>query len=101
MAMRITLKTAGILPAFRTAGILPALLFVLFSSTIVSAEDWPQWRGPNRDGISKETGILKTWPPAGPKVLWKAPLGLGYSSITVSQGRVYTLASIRDSEYAI
>src|SRR4051812_47288887 len=35
--------------------------------------DWPQWRGPNRDGVSTETGLLETWPEAGPKVLWRQP----------------------------
>ena len=50
-------------------------LIVLFAVTAMGA-DWPQWRGPNRDGISKETGLLKEWPKAGPKLLWKAE-GLG------------------------
>jgi outer membrane protein assembly factor BamB len=53
--------------------------------------DWPQWRGPNRDGISKESGLLKIWPAEGPKVLWRAPSGEGYSAISVSNGRAYTM----------
>lgn len=52
--------------------------------------DWPQYRGPRRDGISAETGLLKTWPAGGPKVLWKVPSGEGYSGITVAGGRLYT-----------
>ena len=42
------------------------------------ATEWPQWRGPNRDGVSGEVGILKEWSPNGPKVLWKIPLGEGF-----------------------
>jgi outer membrane protein assembly factor BamB len=54
--------------------------------------DWPQWRGPNRDGISPETGLLQKWPKAGPALAWKATnLGTGYSSVSVAAGRVYTM----------
>jgi outer membrane protein assembly factor BamB len=53
--------------------------------------DWPQWRGPNRDGISTETGLLTTWPPTGPRVLWKVAGGPGHSSFAVADGRVCTL----------
>lgn len=53
--------------------------------------DWPQWRGPDRTGISKETGLLKEWPKQGPKILWKIEnLGAAYSSVTVCRGRVFT-----------
>ena len=46
-----------------------------------SAADWPQWRGPQRDGISQETGLLKEWPKAGPKLLWTVDkAGSGYST---------------------
>jgi outer membrane protein assembly factor BamB len=52
--------------------------------------DWPCWRGPQHDGISRETGLLKTWPAAGPPVIWKAALSGGYSGIAVAQGRLFT-----------
>ena len=55
--------------------------------------DWPQWRGPRRNGISSETGWLTTWPKGGPKRLWKASVGVGYSSVAVSRGRVYTMGN--------
>ena len=74
---------------------------ILLFSNLIHAADWPQWRGLNRDGISRETGLLKTWPATGPKVIWKAPLGNGYSAIAVSQGRVYTMASVGKDEFAI
>ena len=58
-----------------------ALLFVSALGASATAADWPQWRGPNRDGISKETGLLKEWPSAGPKLLWQSKeLGQGYGS---------------------
>lgn len=56
----------------------------------VASADWPQFRGPNRDGISQEPGVLRAWPGSGPKVLWKVPAGEGYSQIVVSKGRLYT-----------
>jgi outer membrane protein assembly factor BamB len=56
----------------------------------VQAADWPQWRGPNRDGHSKDTGLLKEWPESGPPLRWKrTDIGPGYSSPTVAGGRVY------------
>ena len=52
--------------------------------------DWPQWRGPNRDGVSKETGLLKQWPRTGPAVAWTAAnLGNGFGSVAVHGDRVY------------
>jgi outer membrane protein assembly factor BamB len=53
--------------------------------------EWPQWRGPGRDGISRETGIRTDWNANPPKVVWKQPLGRGFSSIAVSHGRLYTM----------
>src|SRR5688572_9211018 len=58
-------------------------------TTMPSAvEDWPKWRGPRGDGISRET-IADKWPEGGPKVLWSADVGLGYSSPIAHQGRIY------------
>jgi outer membrane protein assembly factor BamB len=53
------------------------------------AADWPQFRGPNRDGISTETGLLRAWPEGGPKVLWSTPVGQGYAAAAIHGGRVY------------
>ncbi|HEY3174271.1 MAG TPA: PQQ-binding-like beta-propeller repeat protein [Candidatus Polarisedimenticolia bacterium] len=79
--------------------ILAALAILALSGTGAAAGDWPQYRGPSRDGISTETGILKAWPDAGPKVLWRAPLGDGYSGISVVGGRGYTMFSRDDGEF--
>ena len=61
------------------------------------AADWPQWRGPNRDGISSET-VSAAWPAEGPKVLWRAAVGTGFSSISVSHGRVYTMGNTNNED---
>lgn len=70
---------------------LPPLLAVA-----AQAEDWPQWRGPNRDGVWNETGLLETFPPDGLKVRWRTPVGPGFSSPVVAQGHVYITDSQLD-----
>ena len=66
-----------------------------------AAPDWPQWRGPCRDGISAETGLLQAWPEGGPKLLWKASgIGKGYSSPIVAGDSVYVTGD-QDKELAI
>jgi outer membrane protein assembly factor BamB len=70
------------------AGFVLAPLAVLFAC-VASAADWPQFRGPNRDGISTETGLLRAWPPGGPKVLWSTTVGQGYAAAAIHSGRVY------------
>jgi outer membrane protein assembly factor BamB len=59
-----------------------------------NSNNWPQWRGPNRDGLSLEVGLLHSWPEAGPKVLWEVPVGRGLSSVAVAAGRVYTMMQV-------
>jgi outer membrane protein assembly factor BamB len=53
--------------------------------------DWPQWLGPERDGVWRETGLIERFPASGPKVLWRAPLGTGYSGPAVAGERVYVM----------
>lgn len=79
---------------------LSVLLIVLFASVAISA-DWYQWRGPDRDGLSKETGLLKKWPEAGPPLAWKATgLGKGFSGISISSNRIYTMGDKGSNSYA-
>src|SRR5688500_1843215 len=60
-----------------------ASVVLLLASTAL-ADDWPQWRGPGRDGISKETGLAKQWPADGPKLLWQVKdIGQGYGAPAV------------------
>jgi outer membrane protein assembly factor BamB len=64
---------------------------------ISAGHTWYQWRGPNRDGKSCETGLLKTWPEGGPKMLWSVEgLGDGFSSISISDGLIFTAGKFDD-----
>src|SRR5439155_25837469 len=66
-----------------------ALGLSLLLSIPLWAKDWPQWRGPNRDGVWNESGLLKSFPAEGLKVRWRVPVGPGWSSPVVVRGRVY------------
>jgi outer membrane protein assembly factor BamB len=85
--------------------VLTALVLLVLCSTESAAQaggEWPQWRGPNRDGVSKETGLLKQWPESGPPLAWKATgAGRGYSSMSVSKGRLYTMGLRGEREFVI
>jgi outer membrane protein assembly factor BamB len=74
---------------------------ILATSALLSltcpGADWPQWRGLQRNAISSEK-IATGWPAAGPKVLWRATVGTGFSSITVSEGRAYTMGNTADQD---
>ena len=76
------------------------LALCCFASLAVGA-DWPQFRGPNRDGVSPEAAVLKSWPASGPKVLWTAPVGEGYSQVVSVKGRLYTLAQQGEDQVAL
>ena len=85
--------------AFATAILFVALPAVVSNRT---ADDWPQWRGPNRDGRSAETGLLKDWPAGGPPLAWRTTgAGEGYSSFATSQGRLFTLGARGGTEYVV
>lgn len=71
-----------------------ALAFPASVASLASAADWPGWRGPGRDGQSKETGLLREWPKEGPKLLWQVThLGGGYSTPSVLGDRIYIIDS--------
>ncbi|MDA0285575.1 MAG: EF-hand domain-containing protein, partial [Planctomycetota bacterium] len=82
---------------------LPALPAVETVAQVPSGPgDWPQWRGPNRDGISSDTGLLKEWPENGPKLAWQVDsVGVGYSSLVVKDGRVFTQGDLDGVEHVI
>src|SRR5262249_6761087 len=80
--MRTMSKSTGLA---RAAG----LALALGLPVAVRADDWPQWRGPNRDGIWREAGILESIPRDGLKIRWRARIGAGYSGPVVARGRVY------------
>jgi outer membrane protein assembly factor BamB len=75
----------------------PAIL----AAPAATGGDWPRYRGPKGDGVSHETGLLKTWPAGGPRVLWRAKLGTGYSGMAVMNGRLFTLFGSGGKELAV
>lgn len=84
--------------------ILISVILAAPSSAQVPAEpgEWPQWRGPNADGVSTETGLLREWPADGPAVLWQVDsVGVGYSSLAVSGGRIFTLGDLNGIEHIL
>ena len=75
---------------------------VAFAPVPASAGDWPQWRGPNRDGIGQESGLLREWPKDGPKVLWQIDsVGVGYSSMSLKDGRLFTQGDLDGVEHVL
>jgi outer membrane protein assembly factor BamB len=78
------------------------LFFILaaagFLAPFVRADDWVQWRGPARNGISQERGWLDSFPQQGPPIAWKANVGLGFSSFVVANGRAYTAGHAKETD---
>jgi len=72
---------------------------VVLTALSSHAADWPRWRGPAGNGISSET--VEAWPANGPRKLWQAEVGIGFSSISVAQGRVYTMGFTAPSDVVI
>ena len=86
----------------RKCWLLMGATFLLAGAAAAFADDWPQWRGPDRTDISKETGLLKEWPKGGPKLLWKYDkAGLGFSSFAIVGDVLYTMGARDEQEYAI
>lgn len=74
------------------------LITVLLSTSGLPADDWSQWRGANRDGVWRETGIVKAIPHSGLQVRWRAKVGRGYSGPVVAKGRVYVTDQVFNPE---
>jgi outer membrane protein assembly factor BamB len=84
----LTFGAAAVALSFQPAGAAPG--------------DWPQWRGPNRNGISPETGLLKDWPQGGPRLVWKATgIGNGYSTVSAVGQRLYTTGDRGDANFVL
>lgn len=82
--------------------LLSCLAGVLGLSVTTTAADWPQWRGPDRTGISGDKGLLQEWPTDGPKLAWKiTDLGTGYSSPIVVKGMVYIQTTRKGEEFVV
>ena len=78
---------------------LAVLALITLGTFNSSGSDWPCWRGPDRNGISSETGWQAQWPAEGPKRLWKASVGTGFSSFSVSDGRVFTMGNSNNTDW--
>jgi len=73
------------------------VLVVAVSGSVCVCDDWPQWRGVNRDGQSAETGLLDAWPDGGPEMIWFAEgLGSGYASTSIADGMIFTTGQVGD-----
>jgi outer membrane protein assembly factor BamB len=81
----------------RTLPFVTLILFGLLAAAVpVSADDWPQWRGPQRDGVWREEGVVEQFPPEGPPVRWRTPVGAGFSGPAVAGGRVFLMDRVVD-----
>jgi outer membrane protein assembly factor BamB len=79
-----------------------AVAVSLAFAAVVGAAAWPQWRGPDRTGVSKETGLLKSWPKNGPPLLWTyKDTGIGYSGPAIVGNRLYTMGARNEVTYII
>ena len=86
----------------RPTSLVSAAVLICVSLQTIWADDWPQWRGPQREGISRESGLVKEWPKDGPPVIWQVEhVGVGYSSIAIKDGRIYTQGDLDGVEHTI
>src|SRR5881397_3403459 len=76
--------------------------WVLLLALALLAIDWPQWRGIERNGVSPETGLLKSWPAGGPPLMWKTRgLGEGYAAFSIAGGRLFTQGQRGKQEFVM
>lgn len=81
-----------------TVSILAATLSLAVGNPMAAGSDWPNWRGPNHDGISTETDWQSQWGDSGPAVLWKGSVGIGFSTFAVANGKVYTAGNASNTD---
>lgn len=83
------------------AGLVLSVFVLSASHFVLGADDWPQWRGPHRDGHSPAKGLLKAWPSEGLQIAWQADVGIGYASVAVKDGRLFTQGDLDGIEQII
>src|SRR5258708_4135157 len=88
------------MPFSRFRCLVAFLAFVAISAGFGRGADWPQWRGPHRDGISPDKGLLSEWPAEGPTLAWKVTgIGHGFASITIAGSRIFTMGDTSDNSF--
>lgn len=84
----------------KTVEMLACCLGILLLPVFATAADWPNFRGPNHDGVSPENGLLQEWPAGGPALAWKSTgIGAGYSGVAVVGDRIYTAGDSKEAGY--
>ena len=94
------MKLSSCAPAFLASFLIVGAGPALAAGADPSGADWPQFRGSQQNGVSQETGLLRSWPESGPKVLWKKPIGAGFSTVPAVGDALYTMAVEGESEMA-
>jgi outer membrane protein assembly factor BamB len=80
---------------------LAAACLLLLVASVASADDWPQWMGPGRDNVWRETGLIERFPEGGPRIVWRAPLASGYAGPAVADGRVFVMDLVTSDDVKI
>ena len=102
MKTKMLLAGCVLLLSGLAAAVVPVLVAKVPAPRRASGYDWPQFRGPHRDNISRETGLLKSWPQGGPKLLWTSEdAGIGYSGPAVVGDRIYTMGGDEKNDFVI
>ena len=73
-------------------------IYTYLLCSYTQGEDWTQWLGNARDGVWRESNILASFPEDGPKLLWKSPIGSGYSGPSIANGKVYVMDRIEGGD---
>src|SRR5688572_12513099 len=85
---------------YRFSACIIALAISVQHTISAASFDWPQWQGPDRNAVSKETGLLKEWPKDGPPLAWKVKgIGSGYSGPSIAAGRIYGMSNRGADEF--
>ena len=94
-------------PRFWIVRVLVALLWLPSAAVVAgdaakSAADWPQWRGPHRDDVAEDKGLLQRWESAGPPLAWKASgLGEGFASVAIADGKIFTMGKRQNKVFVM
>lgn len=101
LSSAFALRTA-VRPRGLALGLVVVTLLLAAPATGTAPSDWPQWRGPSRNGMSPATGLLAEWPDGGPPLIWRADgLGTGFSSLSVVDGRIFTMGDRDGQQWVI